>query len=228
MVHVDRHMKRLSLGLEPMPQGVDNYLDVVTRHIRKGPPDGQLLRLWFTGNAMEVRRSGDGHVFELGGRPMKLQSETQRAGAEGDRIAAADDIRLVDFVDGFNRNLDEIARQYPAYAALESIYHTAAVAELVHRTDSRASLNQWLGPLLMDDPSAGTLHAPKRVASVAVGHEIRQGNKRHFIVLASGGVMLSPADLISSRIESYPTLDAIAVTTSKPQASVHWWWDVKR
>lgn len=228
MVHADRHMKRLSLGLEPMPQGVDNYLDVVARHIRKGPPDGQLLRLWFTGNATAVRRSSDGRVFELGGRPMKLQSETQRAGEAGDRIASADDVRLVDFVDGFNRNLDEIARQYPAYAALQSVYHAAAVAELIHRTDSHQSLNQWLGPLLMDDPSGGTLHAPKRVASIAVGHTIRQNSKRHFIVLASGGVLLRPADLITGQIESYPTLDGPSVITSKPHSDARWWWDAKR
>ncbi len=228
MVHADRHMKRLSLGLEPMPRGVDNYLDVVARHIRKGPPDGQLLRLWFTGNAMSVRSSSDGRVFELGGRPMKLQSETQRAGEAGGRIAAADDVRLVDFVDGFNRNLDEISRKYPMYAALQSVYHAAAVAELIHRTDSQQYLNQWLGPLLMDDPSAGTLHAPKRVASIAVGHTIRQGSKRHFIVLASGGVMLRPTDLLTSQIEIYPTLGTATDDTSNPHRDQRWWWDAER
>jgi hypothetical protein len=228
MVHTDRHMKRLSLGLEPMPQGVDNYLDVVAEHIRKGPPDGQLLRLWFTSNSLAVRSSGDGRVFELGGRPMKLQSETQRAGAAGDRLAAADDVRLIDFVDGFNRNLDEISRLYPAYAALESVYHAAAVAEIIHRTQSHSNLNRWLGPLLLDEPSAGLLHAPKRVASIAVGHSIRQGSKRHFLVLASGGVVLNPADLITGEMETYPTLDKVGDSASQSRGSDRWWWDVQR
>jgi len=228
MVQADRHMKRLSLGVEPMPRGVDNYLDVVSKHIRKGPPDGQLLRLWFTAVPMAVRVSSDGRVHELGGRPMKLQSETQRSGAAGERIAAADDARLVDFVDGFNRNLDEISRLYPAYAALESIYHAAAVAELIHRTDSQSQLNQWLGPLLMDDPSAGILQTPKRVASIAVGHTIRQGSKRHFMVLSSGGVLLSPADLIAGQFTNYPSLDNVSVSATAPAAKDRWWWDVKR
>lgn len=228
MVQTDRHMKRLSLGLEPMPQGVDNYLDVVQRHIRNGPPDGQLLRLWFTSNSIAVRTSSKSHVFELGGRPIKLQSETQRSGAAGDRIAAADDVRLVDFVNGFNRNLDEIARQYPTYAALQSVYHAAAVAELIHRTDSHASLNQWLGPLLMDDPSAGSLHSPKRVASIAVRHSIREGSKHHSIILASGGVILSPADLITGKTEIYPTLDDVADRVATPVNVDHWWWDAMR
>jgi hypothetical protein len=228
MVQADRHMKRLALGLEPMPRGVDNYLDVVSKHIRKGPPDAQLLRLWFTAVPLAVRVSSDGSVHELAGRPMKLQSETQRAGAAGDRIAAADDVRLVDFVDGFNRNLDQIARQYPAYAALESVYHAAAVAELIHRTDSQSQLGQWLGPLLMDDPSAGSLQTPKRVASIAVGHTIRQGSKRHFMVLASGGVVLNPADLITGQFTSYPTLDNVSVSTTASPAKDRWWWDVQR
>jgi len=228
MVQADRHMKRLALGLEPMPRGVDNYLDVVSKHIRKGPPDGQLLRLWFTAVPMAVRVSNDASVHELGGRPMKLQSETQRAGAAGDRIAAADDVRLVDFVAGFNRNLDEIARRYPTYAALESVYHAAAVAELIHRTESQSQLGQWLGPLLMDDPSAGVLQTPKRVASIAVGHTIRQGSKRHFMVLASGGVILSPADLITGQFTNYPTLDNVSVSATASPAKDRWWWDIQR
>jgi hypothetical protein len=175
-----------------------------------------------------VRVSNDASVHELGGRPMKLQSETQRAGAAGDRIAATDDVRLVDFVAGFNRNLDEIARRYPTYAALESVYHAAAVAELIHRTESQSQLGQWLGPLLMDDPSAGVLQTPKRVASIAVGHTIRQGSKRHFMVLASGGVVLSPADLITGQFTNYPTLDNVSVSATASPAKDRWWWDIQR
>jgi hypothetical protein len=228
MVHADRHMKRLSLGLEPMPRGVENYLDVVARYMRNGPPDGQLLRLWFAGQAAPVRQSSDGLTFELGGRSMMLQSETQRAGIAGERLAAADDVRLVEFVSGFNRNLDAIASHYPAYAALETVYHSAAIAELIHRTDAKPNLNRWLGPLLMDDPAAGTLHAPKRVASIAVGQAIRQGSKKHFVLLASGGVVVRSADLIAEKSEIYPSLDNFAVPPSQPRAAGQWWWDIKR
>lgn len=226
MVHADRHMKRLSLGLEPMPRGVENYLDVVARYIRKGPPDGQLLRLWFTAKSTQVRQSSDGLTFELGGRPMMLQSETQRAGAAGERLAAADDARLVEFVSGFNRNLDAIASQYPAYAALETVYHSATIAELIHRTKVKANLNRWLGPLLMDDPAAGTLNTPKRVASIAVGQEIRQGSKKHFVLLASGGVVVRPTDLVAQKSEIYPALDNMASSTSRARSADQWWWDI--
>jgi len=228
MVEVDRHMKRLSLGVETMPQGVENYLDVVRRHIRKGPPDGQLLRLWFTASPLAVRVSATGDVFELGGRPMKLQSETQIAGAGGDRLASPPDFRLVEFVDGFNRNLDEVARKYPAYAALESVYHCAAVAELVRRSSAAPRLGEWLVPLLLDDPSGGVLQTPRRVASIAVGHSIRQGSRQHFLVLASGGVMVRPEDTLQTNYEPYPVNDQVASQAlGKRLDRTKWWWDVR-
>jgi len=228
MVEVDRHMKRLSLGIETMPQGVENYLDVVRRHIRKGPPDGQLLRLWFTASPVVVRVSGTGDVFELGGRPMKLQSETQIAGAKGDRLASPADFRLVEFVDGFNRNLDDVARKYPAYAALESVYHSAAVAELVRRSNAAPRLGEWLVPLLLDDATGGVLQTPRRVASIAVGHSIRQGSRSHFLVLASGGVTIHPEDTIQAKYEPYPSHDQVASKTlGQRHDPSKWWWDVQ-
>src|SRR5690606_17210886 len=40
MVEADRHMKQMSLGLQPMPRGSRNYVDIVREHIDRGPPDG--------------------------------------------------------------------------------------------------------------------------------------------------------------------------------------------
>ena len=38
MVEADRHMKQLALGIEPMPRGVVNYLDVIDASIERGAP----------------------------------------------------------------------------------------------------------------------------------------------------------------------------------------------
>jgi hypothetical protein len=144
MVHADRHMKRLALGLEPMPRGTANYLDMVQQYIERGPPDGQLLRLWFTAASMKVRTSSDQRVFQLGGRPMKLASQTELAGMHGERLAADDDIRLIEFVNAFNKNLDEVIRTYPAYGALQSVYTAAAVAEVLRRySDKVVALREF-------------------------------------------------------------------------------------
>jgi hypothetical protein len=228
MVEADRHMKRLSLGLEPMPEGCDNYLDLVAKHIRRGPPDGRLLRLWFTASPVAVRVSGDGLVHELTGRPMELRSETQLAGIDGKRLASPDDVRLVELVDGFNHRRDDVANLYPAYAALESVYHAASIAELIGRTDSAPLLGQWLAALLLDDPSAGSLMAPQRVASIAVGHELKRGGRRHFIVLASGGVMLRPEETLADDFEPYHSLDAVSPRTLSTRGhDGGWWWNLR-
>jgi hypothetical protein len=228
MVEADRHMKRLTLGLEPMPEGCDNYLDLVAKHIRRGPPDGKLLRLWFTASPISVRVSGDGLVHELSGRPMELRSETQLAGIGGKRLASPDDIRLVELVDGFNHRRDDVANLYPAYAALESVYHAASIAEVIGRTDSAPLLGQWLAALLLDDPSAGSLVSPKRVASIAVSHEIKRGGRRHFVVLASGGVLLRPSETLADDFEPYPSLDAVSPRTlASRKGDGRWWWDLR-
>ena len=49
MVEADRHMKQLALGKEPMPDGVKNYLDIITATIDRGPPNDLLLRLMVHG-----------------------------------------------------------------------------------------------------------------------------------------------------------------------------------
>ncbi len=226
MVEADRHMKQLALGLQPMPAGGRSYLDLVKRHIELGPPDGQLLRLWFTAAPQAVRVGSRGTVFQLGGRPMKLVSETQLAGADGTRLASDDDFRLLEFVDGFNDHLGEIIRKYPAYGGLQSVYQAAAVAELVRRSEARAWMAELLAPLLLDDPADGALSVPRRVASIAVGQPIEHRRKRHFVLLASGGVRVEPATAVAAEFQPYPTIDAAEeFAEARPESRSRWWWN---
>ncbi len=228
MVQADRHMKRLSLGLEPMPRGIPNYLDLVTKHIDRGPPDGQLLRLWFTASRLAVRVCGNAQVYELAGRPMKLSSETQLSGPHGERLDSPDDIRLVEFVNGFNKNLGDIIWAYPAYGALQSVYEAAGIAEILRRSDAHPWIAQLLAPLLLDDASAGVLSVPRRVESIATGHWVKQRGKRHFILLASGGVRVEPSDTVRPQFESYPAIEAMAALAQPPDDQLQrWWWDAR-
>ncbi len=228
MVEADRHMKQMSLGLQPMPRGSRNYVDIVREHIDRGPPDGQLLRLWFTASPLAVRVGSSAMVYQLGGRPMKLASETQLAGADGARLDANDDFRLVEFVDAFNADLGEIIRTYPAYGALQSVYQAAAVAEVIRRSDARDWMAELLAPLLLDDPSGGAMSVPKRVDSIAVGHRIEHRRKRHFVLMASGGVRVEPAATLAARFEPYPTIDAISnFAQMRPEGASRWWWNGK-
>ena len=226
MVEADRHMKQMALGLQSMPLGGRNYFDFVKQHIDHGPPDGQLLRLWFTAAPQAVRIGSSGTVYQLGGRPMKLASETQLAGANGARLDAADDFRLVAFVDAFNADLGEIVRSYPAYGALQSVYQAAAVTELIRRSDARQWLAELVAPLLLDDPSGGALSVPRRVESIAAGRRIEHRRKRHFVLLASGGVRVEPAATLAPHFEPYTAIDAVAgFAASRSAGRSRWWWN---
>jgi hypothetical protein len=225
MVEADRHMKQLALGLQPVPVGASTYLDVVTRHLDRGPPDGQLLRLWFTGSPMAVRVDETGSTFELAGRPLKLISETRLAAADGGRIPTDADFRVTEFVDEFNARFDSIAMKYPIYGALQSVYRSAAVAELVRRSAAATWLPAILGPMLLDDPSQGQLRTPRKVESIATLHRAVHRGKRYSIVMASGGVHVEPRETVESTFRPYATL--VSVRDRFVANETVWWWNAK-
>ena len=232
MVEADRQMKQLALGLRPMPEGVANYLDMITRHIHQGVPDGQLLRLWFTGSPMAVRTDLDGKVYELAGRPLKLDSETRMAANDGGRIAAPADFRVTEFVDEFNKHYTEIVSMHPIYGALESVYASAAVAEVIRRSDASPWMPSILGPMLLDDPSMGVLRTPRKVASVATLHRVTHKSERHAIIVASGGVMIETAKTVEATFRPYDTLSSLIEPFVAPErvndaGAVPWWWNAK-
>ena len=116
MVEADRHMKQLALGQQPMPEDVDNYLDAVDDLMDQGPPDGLLLRLWFTANPQTVRSDEKKRVFEISGNPIRLSGENQRALAGGGRGEVTVDPRSARFVANFNRNWNRTVELCPVHA----------------------------------------------------------------------------------------------------------------
>ena len=227
MVEADRHMKQLALGEQPMPDGVDNYLDVVDQMIDQGPPNGMLLRLWFTAAKQSVRCDHQKRVFEISGDAVQLSGENQRALADGGRGNITVDPRSQRFVDGFNRNWSTIRQQYPLYGSLESLYRTAAVAELVNRFANGVVHRDLAESIAMEDESRDwNLHAPRQVDSIATLHTVRHRGKRHHIVLASGGVSVKPSLTLDSDVDVYPTLShKTRISTERPATIQRWWWD---
>ena len=236
MVEADRHMKQLALGLQPMPESAANYLDVISRHIAKGAPDGQLLRLWFTGAPMAVRVDSAGTVFELAGRPLKLDSETRLAANDGGRIPAPADFRVTEFVAEFNDHYTEIASLHPIYGALESVYASAAIAEVLRRSNAATWLPGILGPMLLDDPSMGHLQTPRKVPSIATLHRVTHRGKRHAIIVASGGVVVDTSTTVEQDFRPYESIASMQerfVPPPEAETVVHnatqsrrWWWNV--
>ncbi len=233
LVEVDRHMKMLALGLEKMPEGVPNYLDVITQHAREGVPDGKLLRLWFMGSPLAVRTDAQQQVFELTGRPMKLACESQLPRDRGTRVVAPDDVRLVDFTNQFNQHLDEIIREYPAYGAVQSVFGMAAVAQAMQRTEAKSWMAELLGPLLLDGLDQSAYRTPRWVNTIATVHRFSHGSKRHTVVVASGGVQVDASETLPLQWVSYPALSSAPSRFAMPESSdasaqaICWWWNAR-
>ncbi|MCO8121940.1 DUF1598 domain-containing protein [Stieleria sp. TO1_6] len=229
MVEADRHMKQLALGEEPMPEGVANYLDAVDHFIAQGPPDGMLLRLWFTANPQSVRSDNDQQVFEIDGDAIRLSGENQRALSDGGRGRLAVDPRSQFFVDQFNQNWNRIRDHYPIYGSLESLYRVAAVAELVQRFGDVETHHQLAMGLASEDESRDwPIAVPKQVQSIATLHTVRSGKQRHHVLLASGGVSVTPSTTVPSKLKTYASLtDQRSIANQAPTPINQWWWDIR-
>lgn len=227
MVEADRHMKQLALGIVPSPPGVKTYLDVIDETMDLGPPQDLLLRLWFTAQRRAVRVNDERTVFQLGGSPIRLSGQNERARADGQRGELIRDPRSETFVQSFNDHFAEIRLAFPIYAALESIYQAAAVAELLHRHCDQPHHRELLESLThFDSCSRYLMPTPLQVESLAVLHTSRSGNQRHHILIASGGVLVHPTHALAADLAEYSPLDSLTPPESgRPRVIQRWWWD---
>lgn len=226
MVEADRHMKQLALGVHPMPEGTRNYLDIVEQTIDQGPPQDLLLRLWFTAKPRGVRAGPDRDAFEIAGTPIRLSGQNERAVANGTRGHVTKDPGTNLFVDEFNQHWSDIRREYPIYSALESIYQAASIAELLGRTAISPQQQELLTSLAaVDTTSRFIMPTPRQVESIAVLHTFRNKRRRHHILVASGGVAVSPEQTLPSSFIGYPSLQKRSPSASEPAVSKRWWWD---
>ncbi|TWT93802.1 DUF1598 domain-containing protein [Stieleria varia] len=227
MVEADRHMKQLALGEAEMPEGVKNYLDAIDATIAQGPPDELLLRLWFTARPQSVRADADRTVFEIAGDAIQLSGQNQRALATGGRGNVLVDPRTQMFVDEFNRQFGAIRDRYPVYAALESVYHAASAAQVMHQHADADATKRLLAGLAADATYPQyALTAPRQVESIATLHKVRNGRKMHHVLLASGGVAVDTRVAVGENISDYPTLTSLRGTEQNaPPTIQRWWWD---
>ncbi|MEO1614523.1 MAG: DUF1598 domain-containing protein [Planctomycetota bacterium] len=230
MVEADRHMKELALGKQAMPDQVPNYLKCIEQHMASGPPTDLLLRLWFTAQPQMIRSDGENTVFQLSETsPMKLSGQNQRALANGRRGNVAVDPRSQSFVDAFNQNFSRIRDEYPIYGGLESLYRSAAVAEVIRRYgDEGVHHPLALGLANEDEMRDWVMNTPRQVDSIATLHTVRHGRQRHHVLIASGGVSIAASSTLDKDVSDYPTLVSYRGAAKYQPAEIQqWWWDVK-
>jgi hypothetical protein len=229
MVEADRHMKQLALGLHPMPRGSSNYLDMIDATIEQGPPSELLLRLWFTSSPRALRADEERTIFELAGTPIRLSGQNERALASGQRGQITRDFRTEAFVAEFNKNWSSIRSAYPIYGALESIYQTASITELIRKFGESAAHRALAARLAVGESGADyVLPTPRQVESIAALHTVRNGSVRHHVLLVSGGVSVDARRSLIAKVTDYPSLESMRrPDESKPAVIQRWWWNAK-
>jgi hypothetical protein len=231
LVEADRHMKQLALGQHPLPDGMLNYLQHIEKAVhsdpKQGVPGGQLLRLWLAAQPKTIRKAPEAPIYELQGFPVRLLSGKEFADQQGQRRDAGFDPVADQFAQHFSRNLPTISNRYPIYDRIRGIYEIAAALQLVRQSSDAASYQTWMGELTQPDlfPHA-RLATPRECKSIAVRHTVKTPGKRHEVYVASGGIEVTPGNLLVSKQEDYPALaELTAGSGNKPIANTHWWWD---
>ncbi|WP_286765294.1 MULTISPECIES: DUF1598 domain-containing protein [Rhodopirellula] len=237
LIEADRHMKRLALGDEDMPDGVRNYLQTIQATAGNSPPADLLLRLWFTGQALDVHheRADSANLWQLTGTPLRLSGENELALLNGQRGNVVLDPSTEAFVNHFNQQWSTIRTRYPLYGALESVYQATALGQLwvqnsqqtstmVSPQNDHATLQRAL--LHFASKRSTQLATPTQVDSIAVLHRYRHRNKMHQLILASGGVSIEPSGLLPEQVQPRPSLAHYGeLVDARP--SDRWWWNAE-
>ncbi|MCE9630972.1 MAG: DUF1598 domain-containing protein [Planctomycetia bacterium] len=187
LVAADYRMKRIGMGLEASGlKELPSYLAMVPA----GGKATSLPRFWLEAAYDPIARDADELAWRLSGRRMTCLTESDVAGANGmKRAAAPADAVARKWCDAMTANYETLAAKQPIFAELTNCIDLAVVAALIHgrQLDKRAGCD--LAALV--DPTTLPLpkyDVPTTVPTVATG--VKKGS--NWVLSASGGVKFQP------------------------------------
>jgi len=189
----DAHMKRLGLGLEPLPTQMKSYWqekDVLASS--NNSTDAGLVRWWFSLTDHKIPMDPDRKIYHFASSNVQVLSEAQMMNALGDRVAAnSPDLAADAFAKKFTRNFDRLQRDYPVYGRLRHIFDLAIALEIVRHEIKNGNGKPFLA---IDNPDAQPRLSvpPLELDSVASTHRTPSGTMS---VMISGGVTIQTSRL---------------------------------
>jgi hypothetical protein len=226
LVEADYHMKLIGMGLAQGVDGVESYLNSI--HLRPGeqPPAMSVLRWWFTLNYDGIARSDANDAYELIGQGVRVLSENEMLAQQGQRVHTGQSDPLNrQFAESFTAHFDELAKKYPVYGELRNIFDLAMVAAIIQK-DGLAEKVHWTPTILTSAAKLRVPHGnvPREVETVINSRVV---NQRTILAGVSGGVMVSPSDVLASVAKSDSAGNAVTRGEPAPKnlAAEIWWWD---
>jgi hypothetical protein len=234
LLEADYRMKLVGMGLEPSIPAVPSYF----QEALKTPEAAQSMdvaRWWFTLNYDGIATDENRTIFELKGTGVKVLSETEMLGEQGQRIhtnQSQGPTKL--FAENFTKHFDQLAEQYPVYNQLRNVFDLAMVCSLIRREGLAKEVNwnlTYFGRsssgsqfLYQEQPS----NVAKVVESVMNSEAINfsKGGKkfRQTIIGVSGGIDCPVSQLVDST--RYQAIKSVPELATVPRdESLRWWWD---
>lgn len=213
MIEADYRMKRMAIGLEPVA-GLTNHLDTLVDLSQQGQTHFPLARWWFSPKYDPCFRNAAGTVFQLRGPGVELLNEAVMVDKTGNRQGTGKSSDDWDrFSKGFSAKFAQMEAKFPIYADLHNLFDLMMVAAIVQR--QRAG--EWLADTIFLDANAYAIPVGPQATfaePIASGRyhfqKVNQNQKRNYITVAFGGVMMRPANVLGSEAGAEGSLAALA------------------
>ena len=216
-VEADFQLKMLALGLKkPSIRGFKSHLALAR------PAENMMRRWWFAPRYEAIERSEEATAFRLSGPRLQLMSQEELVDANGNRSNAAfEEVSAEKYTQQFNRHLEKLCQQVPAFAATQNLFDLAVVTALIRQHDLAARVG-WTPGLLLDAEKLPlrTFNVPTEVPSMA---NTRSAGRSLIMGLIGGGVTVVPAR-VAAQASPFKA-DTTLPSTRRLGAADAWWWN---
>lgn len=213
MIEADYRMKRMAIGLEPVA-GLTSHLDTLVDLSQQGQTHFPLARWWFSPKYEPCLRNAAGTVFQLRGPGVELLNEAVFVDRTGNRQGTGKSSDDWDrFSKGFTTKFAQMEAKYPIYADLHNLFDLMMAAAIVQR--QRAG--EWLADTIFLDANVYAIPTNTQATyaePIASGRyhfqKVNQNQKRNYITVAFGGVMMRPSNVLGSEAGTDGALASLA------------------
>ena len=226
MVAADYRMKRIGIGVDPLPEGVrmKTFVNEVTGKSARG---NALFRWFFVPDYESVIMTEDRTGMELTGTGVKLVAEDEIVSATGTRSAKSGkgDKASLTFAKSFTDAYPKLAQRSLVFAQLRNFVDMLVCAAHIQKEDFYGKSGwsmEFLGS--EDQYPVQVLSAPAHVEAV-VGQKF---SGSQFIAPIGGGVEIEPELALSEDNVKTEEDNRISDVQNKIKIDLQpgqWWWD---
>ena len=198
MLVADAEMKRLGLGVDPLPKSINSYWEELDA--LKQTKTSTMLRWWLSLNDSPIVMDKERRIYSLENDNVRLLSESQHFETNGKRVASLEDDPAANrFAESFTKNYKELLAPYPVFGRLQHIMDLAVALEIV-RLEIEYGRGEPFVALSLVEAQPHLEVASKEIESIASTHKGFDGSR---MAVVSGGVGIS-VDGVRKQIKISP------------------------